>query len=95
MSKDLMNNICECFQCSDIRTPGSLEIGMNTGKRKADHSQQSSMHIQLSASQLSEGVHRSNAMSATNTTGNAETAGIDAKLFLFFADSRLARCGSH
>jgi hypothetical protein len=95
MSKDLTTNICESFQCSDIHTPESLDIIMKSRKVEADRSQQSSMHIQLSASQLSEGVHRSNAMSATNTTGNAETAGIDAKLSLFFADSRLARCGSH
>ena len=77
MSKDLTTNICESFQCSDIHTPESLDI-MKSRKVEADRSQQSSMHIELSASQLSEGVHRSNAMSAANTTGNAVTAGVDA-----------------
>ena len=97
------NAIGDATTSSNSEAPTAAIVGAHEMNRRVSYRRHICQDLtnkicesfQFSDIHTSEGSHRSNAMSAANTTGNAETAGVDAKLSLFFADSRLARCGSH
>ena len=67
------------------------EIDTNSPKAQEHHSDLIPIDDQLIASNLSEGLHQRSTIPTANTTDKAETAGVDAKLSLFFADSRVTR----
>ena len=79
------------LQCTEIYTAERSEIDTNSPKAEEHHTHPIPIDNQLSASHLSEGLHQTSTIPAVNTCDKSETAAVDAKLSLFFSDSRVAR----
>ena len=75
----------------DMHVSERSKIDTNSPKAKEHHTHRIPIENSFSILQPSDGSHQSSTMSTMSTTDKADIAGVDAKLSLFFADSRVAR----